>query len=346
MSDETRPLDYRPMLRTNPFGDPAIVAEGRSRRPHDSRRHAPPSAHDDAEVHHDPECPFCTGNEDRTPPEVDALRPDGTEPDTPGWEVRVVPNLYPALLPDSDTAVEETGDLFSARPSRGRHEVAIHSPDHAGRLSRLDPARLERAIHMWQRRLAAHRREGWEYTVLAVNEGREAGASLAHPHAQLFASDYVPPSVTAAVAREQQWARSHGSTLLGAAVAAERGGPRHVDTEGDLVAWSPFWSRVRYEVWIAPAGADSPTRAFADSPHTRDLASLLGRIAARVRTAADDPPLNVVFRDVPHSGAADTWWHVRVLPRTQVVAGYELGSDVQIVTLAPEEAAADLRAAL
>ncbi|MCE7882625.1 MAG: hypothetical protein DYH08_01965 [Actinobacteria bacterium ATB1] len=361
---------YRPVLRHNPFGLPSVVAEGRSFRPHDSRRHSPEGEDRVSRTaHHDPSCPFCEGNEDQTPPEVDAFRRAGTAQDSPGWSVRVVPNLYPAFLPDSgpdsgpDTgpasgnssvkagATASAGGhpagLFAEVPARGRHEVAIHSPDHAARLADLGPERLGVTIEMWQKRLSVHSDEGLAYTVLAVNEGREAGASLAHPHAQLFATDFVPPAVSEELDRREDWRAHHGRPLLEATVEAEAEGPRRVDAEAGLLAWTPYWSRTRYEVWIAPLEPDSESGAFRESTNRDSLAELLGRVTRRIRDAVRDPALNVVLSDVPHGlvPGNPSSWYLRILPRTQVEAGYELGSGVHIVTVSPEQAAADLREA-
>lgn len=330
--------------RANPFGDPVIVAAGRAARP----RSADGADVDavragDSAPHHDETCPFCTGNETQTPPEVDAIRPDDSAPDTPGWRARTVPNLYPAFRPD-ERADEWSGPLLhQRRGARGRHEVAIHSPDHAGRLARIDPQELATAMTLWQRRLDAHRDEGWTSTVLAVNEGHAAGASLAHPHAQLFATDTVPVALADELRRQDDWSDDRGSALLGDVVAAEADGPRFVDRCDDLVAWSPYWAQVPFEVWIAAPAPDGTGGRFAASPQMAGAAELLGRVCRRIASAAGDPALNVVLRDPPHAGSRSTWWHLRVVPRTSIAAGWELASGIRIVTTAPEDAAALLR---
>lgn len=333
--------------RANPFGDPVVVAAGRATRPRSAASHD--AVTDGTTVtgspaaQHDESCPFCTGNEAQTPPEVDAVRPDGSAPDTPGWRARIVPNLYPAFSPDEPGGDWAGALLHQHRGARGRHEVAIHSPDHVGSLARLSPEALATALGLWQRRLDAHRDEGWTSTVLAVNEGREAGASLAHPHAQLFATDTVPVALADELARQRDWFDDHGRALLGDVVTAEADGPRAVDRVGDLVAWSPYWAQVPYEVWIGAAAPDGDGGRFAASPRTDELAVLLGRVCRRIAAVAGDPALNVVLRDPPHEGSRSTWWHVRVLPRTSIAAGWELASGIRIVTVAPEDAAAHLR---
>ena len=145
-------------LRRNPVnGKLTIVAPGRAARPSDLHAAAVAGASDP--------CPFCAGNERLTPPEVDAVRPDGGAPDTPGWRIRVVPNKYPALA--------------------GMHEVIVHSPDHEAELEDLGDDGLLEVLEVWRRRIAAQLDAGAVAATLIVNRGPGAGASLAHPHAQL-----------------------------------------------------------------------------------------------------------------------------------------------------------------
>ena len=357
-----------PQVRDNPFGDPVIVAAARAARPHTSRRHEAAAG-----IDHAPEfetnCPFCPGNEAETPPEITAVRADATAPDTAGWTVRVVPNKFPALVtgpgrPDhagSDVsapaanAASQRHDLFACVPAYGSHEVAIHSPDHSATLARLGPERLAAAMDVWRARTRQHRSDGWAATTICVNEGREAGASLAHPHAQLFATENIPPDVSRELDRQDAWSSDRDRSLLGSVVEAERGGPRAVDTEGDLLAWVPYWASNPYEVWIAAGAPDSGSGAFADASDASmsDLAFLVGRVASRIGDAAGDPALNLFVRDLPHNdpalaeisrgSAPDAYWNVRVLPRTRVDAGFELATGMRIVTASPEACAQELR---
>jgi UDPglucose--hexose-1-phosphate uridylyltransferase len=144
--------------------------------------------------------PFAAGHEDRTPPELYALRDDGA------WRVRVVPNLYPALSEDgvadagSDPLASGRGepDLVASRPAHGAHEVVVNAPDPVSSLAELAPEQVETAMSVWRERMRAHSDAAYVHVI--VNEGKEAGASLPHTHAQLYALPFVP----AAVARERE----------------------------------------------------------------------------------------------------------------------------------------------
>jgi UDPglucose--hexose-1-phosphate uridylyltransferase len=153
-------------LRRNPVnGKLTIIAPERATRPTD--------LHGKGSAGVPGPCPFCAGNEALTPPEIDAIRAPGSAPDGPGWRVRVVPNKYPAL--------------------KGGHEVIVHSPNHCAELEDLGDEALLEVLEVWRRRIAAQLESGAVAATLIVNHGAGAGASLAHPHAQLFATPVVPP---------------------------------------------------------------------------------------------------------------------------------------------------------
>lgn len=337
--------------RVNPFkedGDPVVVAEARAARPHSAHSHTAAAALARG-ADFDPACPFCPGNEAETPPEVAAFRPEGSSADSPGWSVRVVPNKYPAFTRPPDGSAPDgeivfaPDDIYDDAEALGLHEVAIHSTDHGGRLATLTAVALTRTMLMWQARLEAHRDAGWPVTTLAVNEGREAGASLAHPHAQLFATSIVPPLLERELWVQDRYHERLGRRLLDDVVTSEAGSDRHVATGGPFVAWAPYWAEVPYEVWIATREPDSVSGRFADSPHTDALAALTGRVTRAIAGAAGDPALNVVLRDVPHAGSHTARWHMRIVPRTSIAAGFELATGMRIVTVGPETASAVLR---
>ena len=205
-----------PEIRIDPLsGHRTIVAGERSRRPGGEPRCEPPEPID---VERDP---FAEGHESRTPPELYAVRPGGGPADSPGWTVRVVPNLYPALTPDAAlTRGDATSELFIARPARGAHEVIVNGPQSVLSLADLPAEQIAAAVEVWRARMRAH--EQAAYVQLIVNERREAGASLPHTHAQLYALDFVP----ADVARERERAgayttRTMGHSLLEDVIAEE-----------------------------------------------------------------------------------------------------------------------------
>ena len=343
-----------------------ILAPGRAERPDNfSAKASEPKGPEN--------CPFCEGREDRTPPELYALRPGGGEADSPGWKTRAVPNLYPALgdpsrgsfgtdgvpkEPRGGPTGAEAGafassgdpllasrkagepDLFSSRPALGAHEVLINSPRHVTAMAELDAEQFAVAVATWRERMRAH--SDASYVQLIVNEGGGAGASLEHSHAQLYALPFVP----AAVARERERAgayaeRTAGGGLLGDILVEEvRRAERLVAIDEEAALICPWASRSPFELRVIPRRAAA---SFADD----ETGAAMIRTALRVlANRFDGPPeLNLWVRTAPQ-GADEFGWHVDIAPRLTIKAGFELGTGVDINVYPPERAAGDLRDAL
>jgi len=291
--------------------------------------------------------PFLEGHEDRTPPEVHALRPDGGEPDTPGWLVRVVPNLYPALGDGDDAPAppdplaEGRGqpDLFSARPAVGAHEVIVHTPEPLGSLAELDARQLETAMGVWRERMRVHAADA-EYVHVIVNEGREAGASLPHTHAQLYALRFVP----AAIARERErftaWHdRTQGRNLLEDLLQEEvRLRERVIAVDDETVALCPYAARVPFQVQIVPRRPRAP---FEDDG-ALGAAMLLDALRRLEAVLGGLPPFNLWVRTAPR-GTENFCWRIDLVPRLAQLAGLELGAGLNLNIVPPEVAAQRLR---
>ncbi len=331
-------------LRIDPLsGHRTIVAGERSRRPGGEPRCEPPEPIDPEKD------PFAEGHEERTPPELYALRPAGGPADSPGWTVRVVPNLYPALTPSQENGssaaplpapseVRGAPELFASQPATGAHEVIVNGPQPVLSLAELPLEQVVAAVATWRERMRAH--AGSAYLQLIVNERREAGASLPHTHAQLYALDFVP----AAVARERERAsayttRTMGQSLLGDLVAEEvRRRERVVAIDEEAVLIAPYASRLPFQLMLAPR---RPRARFEDDGPT-GAALLHDGLRRLARHLGSSPPLNLWVRTAPR-GAEDFCWRIDVLPRLTHLAGLELSTDVNLNIVAPEHAASVLR---
>jgi UDPglucose--hexose-1-phosphate uridylyltransferase len=311
----------------------AIIAGDRAGRP-GGEITAPPAPPLDPESD-----PFAEGHESRTPPELYAVRPHGGAPNTPGWTVRVVPNLYPALSPRSvDPPVEANRDLFYATAATGAHEVIVNAPDSVASLSELTVDQVAGAMEVWRERIRVHSDVACVHVI--VNEGREAGASLPHTHAQLYALDFVP----AAIARERERfgayaTRTMGGNLLGDLVQEEvRKRERIVAIDPETVLMAPYGARVPYQLMIAPR---VPRMRFEDDGPlgAAMLHGALRRLAGRLGAS---PPLNLWVRTAPR-GAEHFCWRIDILPRLTYLAGLELGAGVHLNIVPPETVADELR---
>lgn len=323
-------------VRVSPFdGSRTVIAGDRRGRPGGGFEIAPvqplePSAD-----------PFLEGHEDRTPPEVDADRPGGGPADSPGWLVRVVPNAFPLIAADAPAVeLEAQPDLFGAAPAEGVHEVVIQSPTPVQSLAELDGVQLERVVAMWQRRLAAH--AGALARVLFVNERPRAGASQPHTHAQLVALPHVP----AALARERERAeayavRTTGGSLPGDYLQEEvRRGDRVVAVHDDAVVIAPWASRGAYHLTVLPRRT---ALRFEDEPAGIGAAALADALRRLTAVFGAPPPLNLWVHTAV-SGAERTAWRIELLPALAQPGGFELATGLQVCTVSPEAAAAELRA--
>jgi UDPglucose--hexose-1-phosphate uridylyltransferase len=325
-----------PEVRVDPLsGQRTIIATDRATRPGAELRTQPAEPIDPAGD------PFAEGHENRTPPELYALRPDGGPADSPGWRVRVVPNRYPALDPASPTPEPQANpDLFTALGATGAHEVIVNAPDCVGSLAELDAEQVIVALEVWRGRIAHHHRAACVH--LIVNERREAGASLPHTHAQLFALDFVP----AQIARERERAAAYATRTMGQSLLADllqeevRRRERIVAIDDEAVLIAPYASQLPYQLMLIPRQprahfeADGPTGAGLLHDGLRRLARRLG----------GSPPLNLWIRTAPR-GSDHFCWRIDILPRLGSLAGLELGAGVGLNPLAPEQAAAELREA-
>ena len=330
-------------LRRDPLlGFQVVIAEGRENRPQQWKTSVPPAS----ELH----CPFCGGHEDATPHERLVL-PAGLarQPDQMPWEVRVLPDIFPSLVPDSPgEAPHVTPPFYEVRPACGLQEVIIESPQHVPSFGQLPQRNAVLTFQAYQQRLLALRKDGrFRYVQLFKNNGPAAGASLEHSHSQMMATEHVPPVVEAELAASAAYFQKHGRTFWSDLIEREiQDGSRIVHVDENLVAFCPFASRMPLEVCILPR---RPQADFGDANPTllSQLALLLQSIVARIEKTADFPAYNYLI----HTSPFDTpmpehyHWHVEVLPRVTVRAGFEWGTGLYVNPLSTERAAQILREA-
>lgn len=286
---------------------------------------------------HDRPCPFCPGNEEATPPELERYGPDG------GWLVRVVPNLYPAFGGTEAMTVTNLGPVFTQAPASGLHEVVIFSPNHDGSWAELTDDEATLVMTAVRDRIDEHATlPTVRYSQFIANCGREAGASLEHPHGQLLAMPFVPGEL---VDEQAGFDRFEGACLLCTTVEAEmESGHRLVHVDEEILAVCPFWSGTPYEVLLLPRTHSAfVNRAGASSVEAMGRA--IRDALLRLRRVAGDVAYNIVLHTAPFRSTTEFHWHVHLLPKVTTPAGFELGTGVLINVLSPEVAAAELRAA-
>ena len=287
------------------------------------------------EIEADRPCPFCPGHEESTPPALETIGEGGD------WNLRVVPNLYPAFEGDDGFAVRHVGPVHVMAEGTGIHEVFVYSPDHDGSLDQLDDAGAGRFMLALKHRFAEHAGlPNIRYTQAIVNHGREAGASIAHPHGQLLGLPFVPGEV---LDEERAFSRFAGGCLLCTTVEAELStGERVVFANDDVAVICPYWSGSPYELLIVPRRHELHLQD-ADDDSLEAVGRALRDSTAFLNQALGDVAYNVGFHTAPHSHTGEYHWHIHVWPNLVTQAGFERGTGVLINIMPPEQAAETLR---
>jgi UDPglucose--hexose-1-phosphate uridylyltransferase len=330
-----------PELRKDPVtGRWVIISTERRKRPNDFRFERP------AIIGRE-QCPFCPGHEGLTPPEVLAYRQNGGAPNSRDWELRVVPNKFPALQVEGGLNREGEG-MFDRMNGIGAHEVIIETPDHDKTFSTMSEAEIERVLSAYRERvLDLQQDRRLRYILVFKNQGATAGATLEHAHSQLIALPVVPDFVR----EEIEGARRHFDAkercvfcdIIHQELSA---GVRVVQENADIVALAPYAPRFPFETWLVPRRHAS---RFEHAPRHEfeSLARLLKSVLMRMDRALECPPYNLIVHSSPFNDAnhaTDLYhWHLEILPKLARTAGFEWGTGFYINPTSPEEATRVLR---
>ena len=293
-------------------------------------------------------CPFCPGHEDKTPPEVFAYRPGNEAPNGPGWQVRVVPNKFPAL--QIEGTLDRRGEgLYDKMNGVGAHEVVIEGPAHDQDLSDLSIDHLTQVLLAYRERvLDLHRDRRFRYVLVFKNHGAQAGATLEHTHTQLIATPIIPKAIQEELDGSRRYYELKERCVFCDIVQQEVGennGRRVVSVSERFLAVEPFAPRFPFETWILPRRHDDSFSTVSDPDEFRDLAALLKDTLQRLNRALDRPPFNFVIHTAPVAeGELEYYhWHLEIMPKLTRVAGFEIGSGFYINPTPPEDAAQYLR---
>ncbi len=330
-----------PELRKDPItGRWVIIATDRAKRPTDFVRER-------VEIRGSGFCPFCNGNEAKTPPEIHAYRSDGSGKDTPGWSLRVVPNKFPALGIEGTLNRQGEG-LYDKMNGVGAHEVIIETPDHQKTLATLPVKRVEDVLWAYRDRVLDLKKDRrFKYILLFKNHGDAAGASLEHTHSQLIALPVVPKRVREEVDSALEYFNFKERCIFCDIIRQElEDGVRVIAQNASFIALSPFAPRFPFEMWIVPKTHRS---AFEESQKDEfeQLAAMLKEMLSRLDKVLDSPAFNFVVHTSPLPDVSNDYyhWHLEIMPKLTKVAGFEWGTGFYINPTPPEESAKFLREA-
>ncbi|MFQ5735587.1 MAG: DUF4931 domain-containing protein [Thermodesulfobacteriota bacterium] len=283
-------------------------------------------------------CPFCPGNEHRTPQEKTRLPDDGS------WRVRVVENKYPAL---SGTEVKRSVEgMRRMVPGSGIHEVIIESRRHDVNTALMELAHLQDVIRVYRDRfLAAHNDPVVEHVIIFKNHGEGAGTSLEHTHSQLIATPVVPVQFRERVYAAQQFFDSTGDCLICSILRQERDeGVRVITDTEHFLTFVPYAALSPFHTWIFPKRHTAAFSTITDD-EIKDLSYHLKTFLSKCYYGLENPDYNYVIKSSRPQDAENEYchWYLSVVPRITKAAGFELGSGMFINTSIPEKSAEFIR---
>ena len=292
-------------------------------------------------------CPFCYGNESKTPPEVLAYGRNGGSANSPGWSVRVVPNKFPALGIEGDLDREGQG-LFDRMNGVGAHEVIVETPDHQATLAMLPEKSIEEVLHAYRDRMLDLKNDKrFRYILIFKNHGEAAGASLEHTHSQLIALPIVPKRVREEFDSGRRYYQDKERCIFCDMIKQEiEDGARVINENENFIALAPYAPRFPFENWLLPKQHGS---AFENnqSPMYASLARILKDNLSRLDAVLDRPAYNLMIHTSPIGEEINEHyhWHIEIMPKLTKVAGFEWGTGFYICPTPPEESARFLREA-
>ncbi len=329
-----------PELRRDPItGQWVAIATERAVRP-ESFLSAPSAP----EVKH-AWCPFCPGNapDER---ELLAYRPPGSAPGDNSWTLRVVDNKYPAFTMGTGRYLDRRG-LYESTVGLGAHEVIVYTRDHERDLALTTPQEATDLVRACRARMREHARHPRiEYVSIICNHGPEAGASLRHPHCQLLAIPVLPNTIVAELREAGYYHDTRAECIFCAMLKQEEEELERVVWQNEaFVAFTPWASRVPFEIWILPR---RHVASFENILHDEipEMGDILREALARLYFGLNNPPFNFYIHTAPcqrDDVARYYHWHLEILPKLTQSAGFELSTGVMINTVAPEQAATFLR---
>ena len=292
-------------------------------------------------------CPFCAGNESLTPPEVLVFRDQSDPSGLPNWTVRVVPNKYPALVPDG-SRLETTSENYEARIGTGAHEVIIESPHHVTDVTLLSESQFGAVLRAYRSRIMELRTDKrFRYILIYKNQGTEAGATLEHVHSQLIAMPMIPKLILEEIETAKNYFQANRRCVFCDVIGKETAGERFVSGNARYLVICPFAPRFPYETWILPKQHASLFERNTQ-PDDVDLARILRETLIRLNRSLGSPAFNYFIHSNPlDQGENNTYhWHMEIIPKLIQVGGFEWGSGSYINTVTPEQSARSLRAAI
>lgn len=286
-------------------------------------------------------CPLCPGNEHMTPPEIYAIRDVHSHPNAPDWQLRVVPNKFPALRIEGDLGKEGIG-LYDKMNGIGAHEVIVETAKHGETMATMAVTQIQNVFAAYKARmLDLYKDRRFRYVVIFKNHGSTAGASLDHSHSQLIALPIVPKRVGEEIKGGLNYFKYKDRCIFCDIIAQEREDNARVVLENErFIAISPFASRFPFEIWILPIRHESNFVEHGTEDKFFAISEIISEILKRYDKVLDSPAYNYMIHTAPFGEMhiPHYHWHIEIIPRLTKTAGFEWGTGFFINPTPPEEA--------
>lgn len=316
-----------------------IMAPERSRRPQQTLK----KVSTEILSEWDESCPFCPGNEAQTPEAVLTLSGSGGNTE---WDIRVVPNMFAALTMDKNNIPLSQGLLTRGMPGLGVHEVIIENPSHNTTIAMMSYDQVENLLATYQQRYNTLKNDPQLKSItIFKNNGRESGTSLSHPHSQLIATPIITPYYHRRFDVAVDYYSDTGNCIYCDILKEELKNEERVVTETeDFVVFHPYASHSSYETWIIPRKHDSSFGLF-PKEHRGGLAVLLKDNLLCLYRGLNNPAYNMMINTSVTKDEENPYfhWHIRIVPRLSMIAGFEMGSGIYINSVLPEDSVRFIR---
>jgi len=336
-----------PELRKDPIiGRWVIIATERAKRPSDFKL-------EDEYLIQD-ECPLCEGNEGQTSKEVLALRKKGSKPDTPGWDVRIIPSASAFLNPKGDLDRHGKG-IYDLMNGIGTHEIIVMGPKHSGDIHKVDEVQIAKVVELLTTRIKQLREDKrLKYVLVFANHGKAAGGSnLGHLHLQLIATPVTPKRVKEELTGARRYFEYKDRCVMCDMIKQEeKEDERVICREGGFIAITPFCSRFPFEIWVMPTDHSCDFDNMTPD-QMKSIGRIYKQVFARMNKILGNFPFNAIIHTAPfrrrqkkgywETIEQDFHWHIEIMPRLTKVAGFEWGSGFYINPMPPEDACKALR---
>jgi len=285
-------------------------------------------------------CPFCEGNERLTPKEVFALRDPLSKPNSPGWKIRVVPNKFPTFGHAKEKIKKE--DIFLKKSAIGGHELIILK-DHKKELPDLKESEIENLIKVFKNRYRFWRKKRFiNYILIIENKGKKAGASISHPHFQLFAFSNISNSLIEKEFKEaENFFLKRKKCIFCKLIEVEKKLKKRIIMENEhFIILAPFASNYPYELLLLPKNHEPEFETISEEK-AKFLAKILKEIFRKIKKNLSNPDWNLFIHNFPKIKTKYAkqifHWHLKIIPRLTTLGGFELATEMIVNISLPEE---------